>query len=478
MIKSIRSLNIFLLALILSIGVIAVALYLYGTQSKLPSGFTVSGWQAGRINLEQFQNQLQQKLDTTKQQKINLYSSASGVPSQEMTLGQLGIQWDEAELIAKLKPVFEGSIRQRILSRWQLRSIDLELNPQFDTQILTAAVEQAWSKLYEMKPMDAKRIISETDEVSYETEKQVSRIDILGLQKQLETLVPPFSSLMADSPPLQTALPLYELKPAVLVEALRKQGIERKIYEFTTSFPTNVEGRIHNIRSTAASIHDLLLGPGEVFDYSKIIQHTEAHFGYKEAPVILNGKLVPGIGGGICQVSTTLYNAVLRTGLEIVERRNHSLPISYAPLGQDATYSTGYINFKFRNTTGAHLLIRTTTTDRQVTVKLFGTLPSTLSYDIESKVIDTLEPPVKYVHNPTLRRGKQEKLSSGKPGYVVETYRYKKENGTVVDQELVSKDRYSPQPILIAINSGEALPEGQELTPQMLEDGIKGPTFR
>ena len=105
------------------------------------------------------------------------------------------------------------------------------------------------------------------------------------------------------------------------------------------------------------------MAPGETFDYSKIIAQTEAKFGYKEAPVILNGNLVPGIGGGICQVSTTLYNAVLRSGLEIVERRNHSLPVSYVTLGQDATFANGYINFKFRNNTDAYLWIRTITTD-------------------------------------------------------------------------------------------------------------------
>ncbi|UJF36495.1 VanW family protein [Paenibacillus hexagrammi] len=225
----------------------------------------------------------------------------------------------------------------------------------------------------------------------------------------------------------------------------------------------------------------MLLAPDDVFDYSKIIEQTEAHFGYKEAPVILNGKLVPGIGGGICQVSSTLYNAVLRSGLEIVERRNHSLPVSYVPLGQDATFASGYINFKFRNNTDSYLLIRTVTTGQNVTVKLFGHMSSSLTYEIESKIIATISPPVKYVHNPSLRRGTTRPISTGKAGYVVETYRYKKQDGVVVGKELISKDRYSPVPTLVAANTGDIKPdEGKPAEPgsPLLEDGVKGPTFR
>src|SRR5690606_20121148 len=114
------------------------------------------------------------------------------------------------------------------------------------------------------------------------------------------------------------------------------------------------------------------------------IARAEELYEYREAPVILNGKLVPGIGCGICQVSSTLYNAVLRSGLEIVERRNHSLPVAYLPIGQDATYAGGAINFRFKNTTGKHLIIRTEVKDRELIVKLFGTMPDNVRYDVES----------------------------------------------------------------------------------------------
>jgi vancomycin resistance protein YoaR len=224
--------------------------------------------------------------------------------------------------------------------------------------------------------------------------------------------------------------------------------------------------------------------PGHIFDYSTFIRKTEETFGYKDAPVIMNGKLVPGIGGGICQVSTTLYNAVLRSGLKIIERRNHSLPISYVPLGQDATFASGYINFRFQNTTGAHLLIRTSASENGITVKLFGSAPANITYEVDSQTVDTIPPPVKYVHNPQLPVGKSVKLSEGKPGYIVETYRIKKVDGAVVDRSLVSKDTYMAQPTLLSVNSGAGGMDPNGVKPPsvmpspIVEDGVKGPVFR
>lgn len=255
---------------------------------------------------------------------------------------------------------------------------------------------------------------------------------------------------------------------------LRDQHVDRLITQFSTPLNQSSPGRKHNVRSTAATLHEVILKPGEIFDYAPIIEQTGVKFGFREAPVILNGKLVPGVGGGICQVSTTLYNAVLRAGLEIVERRNHSLPISYAPLGQDATFSTGFINFRFRNDTKAHLLIRTEMSDTALTIKLFGSIPSDTTYEIMSNTVETIQPPVKYVHNSGLRAGEQVELSPGKQGFVVDTYRIKKQGGKEVSREKISRDRYTPQARVVASNTGVLKPPADSAPPQknVIEDGV------
>nr|WP_243735197.1 VanW family protein [Paenibacillus turpanensis] len=276
---------------------------------------------------------------------------------------------------------------------------------------------------------------------------------------------------------LRLELPITIVQPKVTTDALKAQGIDRRIAHFSTAYRTSSEGRVHNIESTASVIHDQLLAPGEVFDYGKAVRETEKKFGYRSSTVIIDGNFAPGVGGGICQVSTTLYGAVLRAGLEIVERKNHSLPISYVPKGQDATFSSGWINFRFRNNTGSHLLIRTQSNHNVLTVKLFGRMDPAVSYSIKSEVVETLQPPVKYIKDNSLPKGSVKLLKTGKTGYIVETYRYKLVNGKIESKEKISRDTYKPQPSTYASNADhrtDAPAPGQE-APLMIEDGVSGP---
>ncbi|QGU94691.1 hypothetical protein GOM49_05830 [Clostridium bovifaecis] len=138
-------------------------------------------------------------------------------------------------------------------------------------------------------------------------------------------------------------------RPKTTKEILEKQGIKGKIASFTTAFNSNNKPRSKNIRLAASIINGTIVAPGEVFSFNKVVgQRTRAR-GFEEAGVYINGNLDEGLGGGICQVSTTLYNAVLLADLEVVERDNHSLTVHYVPLSRDAAVSWGSKDFKFRN---------------------------------------------------------------------------------------------------------------------------------
>lgn len=184
-------------------------------------------------------------------------------------------------------------------------------------------------------------------------------------------------------------------------------------------------------------------------------------------------------------MSSTLYNAVILAGLDIVERRNHTLPVSYVAKGLDATFARGYINFRFKNTTGRHLLIHSQVKDDQLTVKLFGDAPGDITYDVESLTTQTIPAPTKYVANPSLAPGTEEKIIEGKPGYIVESYRITKISGKPVSKVKLSRDTYPPQPTVIAIapeNTGHtpapSTPGSERTAPKLLlEDGVKGPSF-
>ncbi|OCT13177.1 hypothetical protein A8709_20760 [Paenibacillus pectinilyticus] len=452
------------------LGTCGIALYMYGMQTTFSPNVTIGGWRVGGMSYATFQTELEQRLQQLSAFPILMQTSYAEIPNKQLPLGQLGVRYDKDALNQSLAPLTSGSPFERIKARWELRNAHIPLNVSVDPNKLTATVKTTWNDLYAKQPVAAKRLLKQ-DQVTYEPEKNALRIDTVHLQEQLQGVAPTLGTL-THAAPIHLSLPVFEQSPTVTMATLKQQGIDGKISEFTTSFPSSGEGRVHNIRVTASTIQDYLMAPGDTFDYSKIIEQTEAKFGYKEAPVILNGTLVPGIGGGICQVSTTLYNAVLRSGLEIVERRNHSLPVSYVPLGQDATFANGYINFKFRNTTGSYVWIQTITTDSAVTVKLFGHQTPAITYDVNSNIVETIQPPVTYVNNPSLRLGTERPISKGKVGYKVETYRTKRENGIIVSRELISKDQYSPVPTVIAANRSDIKSPAPAPKQPMVEDGV------
>lgn len=507
----------------------------YGTRPTLPAGITVGDWAVGSLPIDEFERQLAAKQRLLLAERVRLTAvpgsvngpaTVGGQPlTAERTLEQLGLETTSQELLSKLAPLREGSPFRRAIYRWGLRGADWTPPARFAEAKLSAALREAFAPLYAREPVDAQRVIEANDTIRYIPELPAVRIDEAALLRELERLLPGWGTMEwtaglplvrgksgsgggspadeavqatssgssdtdgADGGAIAVAVPLKLVQPPVTVETLKAQGIERKLAEYTTRYPPNAlpasgsDGRLHNVKSTAASIQDVVLKPGEVFDYATFIEQTEKRFGFREAPVILNGKLVPGVGGGICQVSSTLYNAVLRAGLAVVERRNHSLPVSYVPPGLDATFASGYINFKFRNSTEHHLLIRTYADDTKLTVKLFGQAPQDVAYEIESKTLETLQPPVKYVRNPKLPKGKQQLITRGKPGYVVETYRHKKQNGVIVATERISRDTYAAQPTIMTSNVGDGVDGRSDQPPPspskpIVEDGLKGPTFR
>jgi vancomycin resistance protein YoaR len=156
----------------------------------------------------------------------------------------------------------------------------------------------------------------------------------------------------------QLPLPIYVEEPTVSEEEL--EGIDLyEIGSFTTYFNSGVQGRSENIRRSAESIQDFVLGPGDHFSFNQIVGERTLERGYKEAKEIVNKQFVMGIGGGICQTSSTLYNAVDAAGLEMVERITHSKEIGYVPTGRDATVSWGGPDLKFKNPHTYPIIIRT-----------------------------------------------------------------------------------------------------------------------
>ncbi|MCC3355328.1 VanW family protein [Bacillus sp. REN16] len=167
----------------------------------------------------------------------------------------------------------------------------------------------------------------------------------------------------------QVVLPIEETNPNVTPDQV--QGINDVVLgSFTTYFDPSVTGRNFNITKSANEVHDVVLGPGDRFSFNHVVGNGSKENGYALATVIINKEFVPGYGGGICQTSSTLYNAVAKAGLEIVELHHHSKPVGYVPLGADATVAYPYLDFKFENNRPYPVILKTTVTASSIQVEV------------------------------------------------------------------------------------------------------------
>ncbi|TYP75758.1 VanW family protein [Paenibacillus methanolicus] len=480
-------------AVLLAISIVWGGLWLYAKRDVVPEGArarpqTTDGvlrvtdkgtMMLGGLTVDEAKDRLRRQAAALTGMTVPLQTRGSSQVKRTWTMAELGLSVDTSGAEQALGKLREGGIWARAKYRYRFAD-ELTVKVTWNTKLLEQKARGVWGFLEKHEPVNATRTIRADDTVAYTPHHDAYRLDMRSLTATIRARVEQAIEASAQGGTIAASgvipMPLTVVHPNVTLAKLKAQGVERMIASFTTDFGTSGEGRAHNVISAAKSLYDWDLAPGEMFDYLTVIKATRESYGFKEAPVILNGELVPGIGGGICQVSSTLYNAALLAGLHMTERRNHSLPVSYLPMGRDATFAEGAIDFRFKNTTGKHLIIRTETSGGKLTVKLFGTLPKNVAYKLESKTVEEIEPGIKEVPSASVQPGSRLLVSPGKTGYIVETFRTKLVNGKAVATERVSRDKYKAQPAIYAIAPENAQPHGmQELgrsRKEVVEDGV------
>ena len=181
-------------------------------------------------------------------------------------------------------------------------------------------------------------------------------------------------------------------------------GIRGVVSTYTTIYG-GVPNRIHNVQLVAHLVDDKLISPGATFSFNKTTGDRNAAKGFLVAPVIVNGEVTTGLGGGVCQVSTTVFNAAFEAGLKITERTNHALYISHYPQGRDATVNYPDVDLQFVNDTGHWLLLRTFVGPGSLTVGLYGTPTGRKVTSTTTPLVSHGKPPVKKTVDPTLKPG-------------------------------------------------------------------------
>ena len=225
-------------------------------------------------------------------------------------------------------------------------------------------------------------------------------------------------SLNSDSN--ECTIPLKVLYPSVTTNMIGTEAFPDLLYEFSTNYSVSNKNRTTNLILASNKINGTVVMPGETFSYNKVVGARTIAAGYKEAPIYVSGKVVDGLGGGICQITTTLYNAVLLSNLEIVERSNHQFVPSYANASRDATVVYGAIDFKFKNNREYPIKITCSASKGIANFKIWG-----LKADNDYEVVLS------------------SRVTGSNANYLYsEGYKTLKKDGQIVSTEVISKDVY------------------------------------
>lgn len=259
-------------------------------------------------------------------------------------------------------------------------------------------------------------------------------------------------------------IPLKITIPEKTIADLGEKAFPDQLSTYTTRYNSGNYNRSNNLELAAKAINGTVLMPGETFSYNQTVGERTISAGYKAAAAYAGGKVIQDVGGGICQISSTLYNAVLLANLEITDRSNHCFETSYVPAGRDATVNWGTVDFQFKNNRKYPIKIETTAGGGITTAKIHG-LKEENEYEvvIQSKVTSYISRTTRYKNDSTMDEGKEVIEDNGFDGCNSETYKILKLNGEVVSQALISKDSYDPMDRVIIRGTKKVVKPEQEV---------------
>jgi vancomycin resistance protein YoaR len=240
-------------------------------------------------------------------------------------------------------------------------------------------------------------------------------------------------------------LAIRELAPQVNAADLTKIDLNHVLSSFETDFRTRAGTRAINIRTAANALNGAVIEPGAVFSFNQIVGPRVESRGYREAPVIVDDEIEPGVGGGVCQVATTVHAAAVLAGLDIVERRSHSRPSGYAPMGLDATVIDGQVDLRFRNPFSVPLLLSASFPDRyRLRIEIVG-MAARFHYEHKYSVAKRYDFYRRVLTKPSGVQGGFKRTQKGIPGYdVVSTVTGKNDAGEL--RTIRYRSKYWPVP--------------------------------
>lgn len=240
-------------------------------------------------------------------------------------------------------------------------------------------------------------------------------------------------------------IPLKLTDPKITLDKLDINVFPNLLSQYDTTYDVKNKNKTNNLEIAMSKINGVILKPGETFSYNKTLGARTIENGYKEAPIYSNGQVVNGLGGGICQASTTLYNCVVMADLEIVERQNHMFVPTYVNAGKDATVVYGSIDFRFKNTREYPIKIEASASNGVARVSIYGIYKEKeYKIQLETEILEITPFETVYVKDSSLKGDETQTIQKGQNGVKVETYKVVKYGSLEISRTLLSVDTYRP----------------------------------
>lgn len=369
---------------------------------------------------------------------------ASGAEKEwRTTSAALGLAVDVRGTVAAALAVGENDgLLQRLVALVRGRAaVDLPVRWHLDENRARRFLARSVAPSIERPPRDA-RFLANDDGSGQVVPEQP------GVKLDADAAVAALRAVNPLDEPATVDLTVRTIQPRILAANLA--GISGEVARFSTHY-SETGNRARNIAVACRRINGTVLLPGDVFSYNQIVGPRESGSGFRLAPVIVRGKLEPGMGGGVCQVSTTLYNAALLADLQIVSRTHHAFPVHYVPAGRDATVAYGSIDFRFRNNTDGPIAVAASGAGGRVVMRIFGKPMPNRQVRLERTGVDSTEAPVRTTTDPRLPPGKRVVLEPGRSGHRAKLWRVVVVDGKRVKRELISSDTYAPVARQVAV---------------------------
>ncbi len=441
------------LALVGAVALLAVGMKQFQANDEIAANVRIAGIDVGGLTSAEAQARLESQLRSALPTEVDLiYPNGTYTISRE----ELGVATLLDQAVTEAVRIGRtGGWLGRIQTRLQLwySGRDISIPVWFDQHRLRQTLEEVAAQI-DCEPVDAQVRVTDDDQV----EKVPGKI---GVALQIDESQAAVRRALSD--PFQHTVTLVVLSqpPSISTEDL--QDIEVVLGSYSTPFNPGQVNRSHNLRLAMSRINNTVLLPGEEFSLNETVGPRSVETGYRVAPIFRNNEIVPGIGGGVCQVSTTTYNAALLANMEMIERRPHSRPVAYCPSGRDATVVYGQTDMRFKNSLKHPVLILGGVKGNRLWVKILGKAEDDYDVKLIRTGLSRSAYATKEVPDPELEEGQREIETEGRNGLRVTLIRevYSKD-GKLIDRQTMHNDVYPAQTEIVRVGTK---PTEAELTP-------------